>query len=76
MVGLAVFVLSGSWASRVLGSLAALSGLAQLLVPFVVVDTSPQVIGALAVPWVAAIALHVATIVALVRPSPTKPGSG
>lgn len=68
-LGLAVFVLGGSSASRVLGGLAAIAGLLPLGLPFVLFGMTPDDLGPLVLPWAAALTLHLATILALVWPS-------
>lgn len=67
-VGLAVFVLGGSLASRYLGSLAALAGLLPLLVLLVLTDSSPNDWGWLGAAYLVAVALHFVTLVALIWP--------
>lgn len=68
-LGLAVFVLGGSSASRILGMLAATAGLLPLGLPFVLFGMTPDDLGPLALPWAVALTLHLATILALVWPS-------
>lgn len=70
-LGLAVFVLGGSPASRVLGILAAVAGLLPLVLPLVLFGLTYEDLGPMAVPWAAALTLHLATILALLWP----PGS-
>ena len=78
-VGLAVFVLGGSLASRILGSLAAAAGLLPLLLPFLLVARiTLDDLGPVALPWAAALALHLLTILALLWPPHGRahPGEG
>ena len=72
IVGLAVFVLGGSPASRVMGGLATLAGIAQSLLPYPVLGITPREVGPAAVPWGIAGALHCATFVALLVSSRTE----
>jgi hypothetical protein len=77
-LGVAVFVLGGSPASRVVGGLASLGSLSPLLLPFLMIDGLIAGLGPSAVPWVVAVALHLATFVALLLPSrgPHRPDGG
>lgn len=74
LVGLAVFVCTGSAASRLLGVFAALTGLWQLVFPFAL-GAPPLLdqLGPAALPYGAAIALQAATVTALVLPGSTAP---
>ncbi len=69
MGGLAAFVLAGSPAARILGGLAALGGLMQLVLPViayrVVLDEAAWVV----LLYGLAVVLHAATIVALLLPA-------